>query len=272
MAETDEHGGALENYFARARSIVLLTAQLAGVRERARRARHPRRRRCAARAATSPRSRTSSATSSSCTRRASARRASSTPTARSSRASCAARSRRPPTCRPTEEQTPFFAPTFALRLRAGAPDPAVRLAGHQGVGRRQRDADPAGRRPQARVRALRGHGRELPPRDGRAATGPSCASSTATPAGSSSTASTRSASARRSACPHDRRFAELARTRRRAPASPRWTDAARAYRRIARDRRQRQRLDRRRQRQGADRRLPLGHRARCRSRCSPSRW
>ena len=51
MAETNEHGGALDNYFARARAVILLTAQLAGVRERARRAGHAGARRCAARAA-----------------------------------------------------------------------------------------------------------------------------------------------------------------------------------------------------------------------------
>ena len=53
------------------------------------------------------------------------------------------------------------------RLRAGPPDPALCLGRYEGVGGRERDADPAGRRPQARVRALRGDGRELPARDGR---------------------------------------------------------------------------------------------------------
>ena len=66
-----------------------------------------------------------------------------------------------------EEQTVVLRADLRAGLRAGPPDPAVRLAGHEGVGRRERDADPAGRRPQARVRALRGDGRELPPRDGR---------------------------------------------------------------------------------------------------------
>ena len=167
IAETNEHGAALDNYFARARSVSCSPRT------------HPRsptcspsparaRTRCGARAATSPRSRTSSAIWSTLYpdehRRGVLHRP---PTGRSSRAWCGARSRPRPTCRPRRSRPPFFAPTFALDFGADPPDPAVRLARHQRVGRRQRHADPAARRPQARDRALRGHGRELPPRDGR---------------------------------------------------------------------------------------------------------
>ena len=65
-----------------------------------------------------------------------------------------------------EEQTVFFAPTFALAFGQVHQTRPYVSPDTEGMGRRQRDADPAGRRPQARVRALRGDGGELPPRDG----------------------------------------------------------------------------------------------------------
>ena len=92
VAETDEHGGALESYFARARAISLLTANspafanvLAEPGTRVEKVRRQSREHRA-------RSRITSGISSSSTRRASARRALSTPMVRSSPARCAARS------------------------------------------------------------------------------------------------------------------------------------------------------------------------------------
>ena len=116
VAETDEHGGSLESYFARAR--------VDRPADRATRRRSPgcspslapARRRWLGRAATSLTSRISSATSSSSTPRASAKRASSTPTARSSPAQVRGEIAKPGDLSTVEEQAGFFAPTFALNF------------------------------------------------------------------------------------------------------------------------------------------------------------
>ena len=160
-------------------------------------------------------------------------------------------------------------------LRAGSPDPAVRLAGHQGMGRRERDADPAGRRPQARVRALRGDRGELPPRDGReqgAKPARLRAAGHRRPHRQGRHRQQPPAARRRGARRPARRALRRARARTPEPAGV--TEVAGHRDRLPPhrvDRGQRQRLDHRGQRQGADRQLPLGPRARCRSRCSRSR-
>ena len=114
MAETDEHGGALDDYFARARSIVLLTANspaFANVLAEpgTRREKVRRQGRSLARGHAEPRSIWRSSI-----RTASARRASSMPTARSSPAWSAATIAPAADLSTEEEKAPFFAPAFAL--------------------------------------------------------------------------------------------------------------------------------------------------------------
>jgi hypothetical protein len=149
VAETDEHGGALESYFARARSIILLTANspaFANV--------------LASRGHTS--ARLSGAAVPDEHRRGMLHR-------RQWRGICPRGPRRDRTGRrPLHRgrEGAVLCADLRAELRAGPPDPPVRLARHKGVGRRERDAHPAGRRPQARVRSFRGDGGEFPPRNG----------------------------------------------------------------------------------------------------------
>ena len=204
VAETDEHGGALESYFARARSIVLLTGNSPAF----------------ARVLAEPG-----------TRKEKVARQSRNigdvthqlgyleqlyPTsigeacfidANGEEFARAGARRDRQTRGPVDRRGAgrLLRTDLRAELRAGSPDPPLRLARHQGMGRRQRDPDPPGRRQEARVRALRGHRGELPPRDGRSrARTTSCGSSTAAPARSSSTAAARSESAPRSEPPATR--------------------------------------------------------------------
>ena len=73
---------------------------------------------------------------------------------------------RPRISRPTEEQAPFFAPTLRARRRADAPDPPYISPDTNEWVVANVTLIPQAGRPQARDRALRGHDRELPPRDG----------------------------------------------------------------------------------------------------------
>ena len=191
VAETDEHGGALESYFARARAIVLLTANSPAfanvLAEPGTRRREGRRQSRSLREVTHQLGYLEQLYPDSIGEAcfidtngeefARAVRGEIAQARRSVHRGGAGR---------------LLRADLRARLRAGAPDAAVRLAGHRRMGRRERDADPAGRRPQARVRALRGDGGELPPRDGReqrrGSTATSYGSSTAAPARSSSTA------------------------------------------------------------------------------------
>ena len=148
-------------------------------------------------------------------------------------------------------------------LRPGPPDPAVRLAGHEGVGRRERDADPAGRRPkrafvhfEVTVESFRRamgasetstrNAYELRVIDGR--TGKVVIDSTRPQRVGAALGE-----------PGDARFASLARAPDRAGHQGRRAPDGISPHRL--DLGQRQRLDRRRQRQVADRQLALGHRA-----------
>ena len=184
VAETNEHGGALESYFARARAIVLLTANSPAfgnvLEEPGTRAQKVRRQSRSIARGHAPARLPGAALPGEHRRGVLHRRQRRGVRARRARRDRAA----PPTCRPTEEQAPFFAPTFALRVgQAHQTQPYV-SPGHQRVGHRQRHADPAGGRPQARVRALRGHDRELPPRDGPQRPVRAARRSTAAPAAS----------------------------------------------------------------------------------------
>ena len=165
VAETDEHGGALDNYFARAHSIVLLTANSAafghvlaepGTREQKVR-RHSRNlvdvtRQLGYLERLYPGEHRRGVLHR-CRRRgvracgAWPHRAGGGPVDRGGAVAVLRADLRP-------------------RLRADAPGQAVHLRRHRRMGRRQRHADPPAGRPQARDRPLRGHGRELPPRDG----------------------------------------------------------------------------------------------------------
>ena len=258
VAETDEHGGALESYFARARAIVLLTANSPGVRESARRARHAATRRCGGTSRSLARGHApAAAISSSSTRTASARRASSTPTARSSRAPSAGEiatatdlstdrgadrllRARPSRCAfgQVHQTRPYVSPDTKEWVVANAtlipqPDGRKRAFVHFEV------------TVESFRRAMGAEGDAA-----RAAR-----RSTAAPARWSSTAAP--AARRRAARRHRAiaRFAGLAGEGRARGVTE--VDGRRvAYRRIALDRGQRQRLDRRRQRQRADRQLP----------------
>ena len=184
-AETDEHGGALENYFERARSVVLLTANSPAFARVLGRARTRRRRRCAARAATSrdvthqlgylerlyP-----SSIGEACFI-----------DAHGEEFARVVRGRRRAGGGSVDRggADGVLRADVRARLRAGPPDPAVRLAGHQRVGRRQRDADPAGRRPaSARSCTSRSRSRASAARWARSDAVASCGSSTAAPAAS----------------------------------------------------------------------------------------
>ena len=166
VAETNEHGGALESYVARARAIVLLTANSPAfgnvLEEPGTRAQKVRRQSRSIREVTEQLGYLEQLYPASIGE-ACFIDANGEEFARVVRGEIAPAD----DLSTTEEQAPFFAPTFALRFGQAHPDRAVHLPGHQGVGDRQRGADPAGGRPQARIRALRGHGRELPPCDGR---------------------------------------------------------------------------------------------------------
>ena len=144
VAETDEHGGALDDYFARARSIVLLTANSPAYANVL--AEPGTRREKVRRQGRSLREVTQSlgyleelypdSIGEACFIDADGEEL-----ARVVRGDIA-----PPADLSTEEEkAPFFAPDLRARLRADPPDAAVRLARHRRVGRGQRDADPAGR-------------------------------------------------------------------------------------------------------------------------------
>ena len=290
VAETDEHGGALESYFARARAIVLLTANSPAfanvLAEPGTRAQKVRRHEPQPRA----RSRITSryleqlyptSIGEACfidaqrrgVRARRARRDRAAAAISPPRRSRPSSSRRPSRCGfgQVHQTAPYVSPDTKEWVVANA------------------TLIPQRRRPQARVRALRGDGRELPPRDGRSTAADS---------------DDRAAGRRRPHRPgrHRRRAPQRVGARARRPAATRASprspaprgragvtevDGHRAaYRRIARDAGQRQRLDRRRQRRGADRRassrawarVPLGdararaadHRARGRRRCAPA--
>ena len=106
--------------------------QLAGVRQRARGARHPRGEGAPAEPQPRARSRISSATSSSCTRTSIGEAcfidANGEEFARAVRGEIAQARR---ICRPMEEQTGLLRADLRAGLRAGAPDAPVRLAGHR---------------------------------------------------------------------------------------------------------------------------------------------
>ena len=161
--EAGTHASTLDASMARARTITLIMAHNAAFRgfylepgsraSKLRRGSHVHRR-----APTTP-----SSTSRACSPTRSASCASSTAAARRTPASCTASAPRSPTSRPTRRSNPFFGPTFALRARAGLPVPAVRVARHARLGRRQRHADPAGpAAPLGGDRPLRAVRRELP--------------------------------------------------------------------------------------------------------------
>ena len=166
VAETDEHGGALESYFARARAIVLLTANSPAF----------------ANVLAEPGTRVEKVARQSRSLREVTHQlgyleqlypdsigeacfidTNGEEFARAVRGEIA----QPDDLSTVEEQTVFFAPTFALDFGQVHQTQPYVSPDTEGVGGRERDADPAGRRPQARVRALRGDRGELPPRDGR---------------------------------------------------------------------------------------------------------
>ena len=146
VAETDEHGGALESYFARARAIVLLTANSPAfanvLAEPGTRAQKVRRQSRSLAEVTHQLGYLEQlypdSIGEACFIDANGEEF--------------ARAVRGEIAQPDDLSTDggadrLLRADLRARLRAGAPDAAVRLAGHQGVGRRERDADPAGGRP-----------------------------------------------------------------------------------------------------------------------------